>query len=253
MYVLKKNNYLGNIYIKNCIVQGKDCPSSAANCIKDLDKLKYDALIVSRGGGSFEDLIGFSDSKVIEAIHDAKTCIISAIGHEVDFMLSDFVADIRSPTPSVAGEIITTHQKKQYSADAIQNIIKDVCYTISKNISIQEKRINDAQNRLMDPYDISEECIKTFDSLLESIELNLRKKVVECSYRQKSLDRKFNILNPMNSLKNGFVIVSSNKSIIKSIAELAELSNLDKKLKLQFIDGSAVVTINDINLIEEDE
>lgn len=248
LYVLKKSNYLGNIYVKNCIVQGKDCPTSAANCIKELDKLNYDAIIVSRGGGSFEDLFGFSDSKVIEAIHNAKTCIISAIGHEVDFMLSDFVADIRSPTPSVAGEIIATHQKKQYSADAIQNIIKDVYYTISKNIGIQEKRINDAQNRIVDPYDISKECIRTFDSLLESIELNLRKKVVECYNKQKSLDNKFSILNPMNSLNNGFVIASSNKSIIKSINNLDEI----KKLKLQFIDGSAIITIKDISLIKNE-
>lgn len=248
LYVLKKSNYLGNIYIKNCIVQGKDCPTSAANCIKELDKLNYDAIIVSRGGGSFEDLFGFSDSKVIEAIHNAKTCIISAIGHEVDFMLSDFVADIRSPTPSVAGEIIATHQKKQYSADAIQNIIKDVYYTISKNIGIQEKRINDAQNKIVDPYDISKECIRTFDSLLESIELNLRKKLIECYNKQKSLDNKFSILNPMNSLNNGFVIASSNKSIIKSINNLDEI----KKLKLQFIDGSAIITIKDISLIKNE-
>ncbi len=252
LYVLKKNGYIGNIYVKNCIVQGKDCPNSAANCIRELDKLNYDVLIVSRGGGSFEDLFGFSDPKVIEAIYDAKTCIISAIGHEVDFMLSDFVADIRSPTPSVAGEIITTHQKKQYSSDAIQNIIKDVYYTISGNILLQEKRINNAQNRLIDPFDISEECIKTFDNLLESVELNLRKKVVEYSNKQKSLDNKFNTLNPMNSLKNGFVIASNNKSIITSTVELLDINKNNKKLKLQFIDGSAVITIKDINLIKDE-
>lgn len=251
LYVLKKNHYLGNVYIKNCVVQGKDCPNSVAKAIKELDLLKYDVIIVSRGGGSFEDLFGFSDSRVIEAIYEANTCIISAIGHEVDFMLSDFVADIRSPTPSVAGEIIASHHKKQYSIDTIHTRIRDIYYLISKNIDSKKKIINDAESRLMDSHQISEECLKTFDSLLESIELNLRKKITDYTYKQKNIDNKFNQLNPMNSLKNGFVIVSSDGKMINSFNELSELMN-SKKLKLQFIDGNVEITVNSITLIEDE-
>lgn len=255
LYVLKKNNYMGNVYIKNCIVQGNDCPNSVADCINKLDNKDFDAIIITRGGGSFEDLMGFSHYKAIEAIHNAKSCIISAIGHEVDFMLSDFVADIRSPTPSVAGEIITTYQKRQYNLDTLENVIKEIHFTITKKINVCERRISDVHTRLADPVEISKDCIKSFDNILDSVKLNIREKVVEYLYKQKELGNRFNTLDPNKVLENGFVLVSainsstkndidSNEVAIKSVKTLSKFE--DKKLKLQFIDGDVILTIDNM-------
>lgn len=123
LFLINKNNYIANIKIKNCVVQGVNCPKSVAQAIKVLDDMHLDIIIIMRGGGSFEDLMGFSDQIIIEAIHDAKTFIISAIGHEIDHMLSDFVADLRAPTPSIAAEMIMKH-----------NIIREIEHNYGKNI-----------------------------------------------------------------------------------------------------------------------
>lgn len=114
LFLMNKNNYVANIKIKNSIVQGPNCPKSIVSGIELLDKLNLDVIILMRGGGSFEDLIGFSNPYVIEAIHNAKTFTISAIGHEIDYMLSDYVADLRAPTPSIAAEMIMKHNIKNH-------------------------------------------------------------------------------------------------------------------------------------------
>ena len=119
LYVLKNNNFYGKVIVKRCTVQGVSCPKSLVSGIqhlekwKDKDGRKLDVILITRGGGSFEDLMGFSNLKVIEKINASKIHTISAVGHEVDFMLSDYTADTRAPTPSVAAEMISKQQKKE--------------------------------------------------------------------------------------------------------------------------------------------
>ena len=132
LYVLNKNSYCGKVYIYNCVVQGPKCPSSIVEGIKFFKKnknIKIDILLISRGGGSLEDLIGFSDKKVIKAINKCKIYTISAVGHEVDSMLSDFVANYRAPTPSIAAEVIS----KQYLEKI--NILEELKIFLEKSKS----------------------------------------------------------------------------------------------------------------------
>ena len=112
LFVLKKNKFVGNIFIKRCNVQGNMCPSSVIESLEYLNNYdtKLDLILLTRGGGSYEDLMGYSDPKVIKAIHKSKIFTMSAIGHEIDFMLSDYVADLRAPTPSIGAEIISKTQ-----------------------------------------------------------------------------------------------------------------------------------------------
>jgi len=115
LYVLKNNGYHGDIYIKNCNVQGTLCPDSVKQGIKYFNKLhkkkQLDVLLITRGGGSFEDLSGYSHKKIVKEIYKTKIYTISAIGHEVDTMLSDYASNYRSPTPSIAGEVISESYK----------------------------------------------------------------------------------------------------------------------------------------------
>ena len=89
-------------------VQGEHAKQSVVNGIAKLDKLGLDCIIVGRGGGSIEDLWAFNEPEVVEAVFNASTPIISAVGHETDFTLTDFVADMRAPTPSAAAELAVT-------------------------------------------------------------------------------------------------------------------------------------------------
>ncbi len=104
--VLKKRWNLVKVYVVDTLVQGKDAAPMIADAIAYADTLGVDAIIVSRGGGSLEDLWAFNEEVVAEAIYRAKTPVISAVGHERDYLISDFVADLRAPTPSAAIEMI---------------------------------------------------------------------------------------------------------------------------------------------------
>ena len=97
---------LVKISLYDVVVQGESAPNSIARAIKSADKAGHDAIVVGRGGGSMEDLWGFNEEIVANSIYHCKTPVISAVGHEIDWVISDYVADLRAPTPSAAMEMI---------------------------------------------------------------------------------------------------------------------------------------------------
>lgn len=137
LYVLKNGGFDGDIIIKDCLVQGVNAPKSIKDAIESFKvkgEKKYvnretnsvDILLITRGGGSLEDLMAFSSREVVKAIYDSDIFTISAVGHEVDSMLSDFVADLRAPTPSVGAQIILNEYNKKFTIykDAEQVLLK---------------------------------------------------------------------------------------------------------------------------------
>lgn len=108
MNISKRRNPYIQIVLYPAYVQGEHAKQSVVNGIAKLDKLGLDCIIVGRGGGSIEDLWAFNEPEVVEAVFNASTPIISAVGHETDFTLTDFVADMRAPTPSAAAELAVT-------------------------------------------------------------------------------------------------------------------------------------------------
>jgi len=97
---------LVKVSLYDAVVQGERAPNSIARAIKAADKNSHDVLVVGRGGGSMEDLWGFNEEIVANSIYHCKTPIVSAVGHEIDWVISDYVADLRAPTPSAAMEMI---------------------------------------------------------------------------------------------------------------------------------------------------
>jgi len=102
------------IDIYDVLVQGENAAFSIANALKIADNGSYDIIVVSRGGGSIEDLWAFNEEIVADAIYYAKTPVVSAVGHEIDWVISDFVADLRAPTPSAAMEMILPDTNELY-------------------------------------------------------------------------------------------------------------------------------------------
>lgn len=117
MNISRRRNPYIQIVLYPAYVQGEHAKQSVVNGIAKLDKLGLDCIIVGRGGGSIEDLWAFNEPEVVEAVFNASTPIISAVGHETDFTLTDFVADMRAPTPSAAAELAVTE------VDAVENKI----------------------------------------------------------------------------------------------------------------------------------
>lgn len=108
MNISRRRNPYIQIVLYPAYVQGEHAKQSVVNGIAKLDKLGLDCIIVGRGGGSIEDLWAFNEPEVVEAVFNASTPVISAVGHETDFTLTDFVADMRAPTPSAAAELAVT-------------------------------------------------------------------------------------------------------------------------------------------------
>lgn len=103
---VRRKNPIINIVVKDVRVQGDGAGKDIANVIRRVDSLGYDVIIIARGGGSLEDLAPFYDEQLVRAVYDMKTPVISAVGHETDFSLCDFVADVRAATPTAAGELV---------------------------------------------------------------------------------------------------------------------------------------------------
>ena len=141
LQTLKLDNFVGTIYVRNAIVQGKQCPQSVMQGIDYFVQsgLPLDVLMITRGGGSYDDLVGFSDWNLLEKIYLCPFLTLSAVGHQIDNQLSDEVADYKFATPSLGAKFIVETQKEYYS---LINKIKGKTEIINERIINSKNRIN---------------------------------------------------------------------------------------------------------------
>lgn len=206
----------------------------AFNDVQADDPLRVDVLIVGRGGGSLEDLWSFNEEIVARAIFASKIPIISAVGHESDFTIADFVADFRAATPSMAAEIAVPHQQEikawltgslRRSEDLLQQQIDRYRQQIDYLVSHR------AFNKPVDQLSLLKQRTEDMASRLErSVQLYLERNRDRVSGMQRQLD----LLNPMLPLKKGYAIVEQDGQLIRSANQLTEGSQVD----LRFQDGS---------------
>ena len=139
-----KKNTVTNISVIDVRVQGENCVSDIITALINADEYGFDVIILARGGGSFEDLYSFNDEQLVRVIYNMKTPVISAIGHETDYTLCDYVADYRAITPTAAAE------KVAFDADLVKNEILDLAEQIGDKVndiyySIENRIKNNAQ------------------------------------------------------------------------------------------------------------
>jgi len=140
IHVIKRRNPKTSVLLYPALVQGEGAAEEIARGIKELNKHKdVDVLIIGRGGGSIEDLWAFNEEVVARAIADSKIPVVSAVGHEIDFTIADFVADLRAPTPSAAAELVVPK---------LNDIVQDLQYLTNQMIERMEEDIEDYRERL---------------------------------------------------------------------------------------------------------
>ena len=244
MKVLKDNGYYGEIRIMDSKVQGINCAVSISKNIRKMDKMGLDLILISRGGGSYEELFGFSDKLIIEAIYEAKTCIMSAIGHERDNMLSDYVADIRAATPSVAGEIISKRKNRENEKRKIEEKRKEEYIKILKRKEKIKEKIKEIKRK--NKY---EERIKGEKEKIEEIKGKTKNIIIKKKNRILEKYNRINKIIKKNSIKNNIKIYH-NKKIINSIKEIQELqeNKTNKKLKIKLSDGILLISVKKIKI-----
>ena len=212
-------------------VQGEGASVEIAQAIRELNALpEIDVMIVGRGGGSIEDLWAFNEEVVARAIYDSKIPVISAVGHEIDYTIADFVADLRAPTPSAAAELVVRDRK-----EVVQNIIgleKRLTYSIQNMVDILKSDLTGLQGRrvLKSPLDKIYELQQKIDDMglrVRRSPLLIYKKFTEKTFH---LSRSLFILNPMIKIERSKEILSElSKGLETTIDHRMEI--FDKRLK----------------------
>lgn len=213
------------------LVQGNGSIEDIAKNIKFADSLNCDIMIVGRGGGSIEDLWSFNSELVADAIFSSVTPIISAVGHEIDYLISDFVADLRAATPSNAMEIALPSQSEHllYIDSLIENFQKVLKTTFEKKEQeLKNLKVSFEQNSINSKLFFVESQIKL---LKEQFFQTLNQKFQIASNILESLKSNYLLNNPENRQKDGLVELSKNKKLIN-----LDLVKVDDIVELQSID-----------------
>lgn len=243
--VLEKNDYAGSVEIKDSVVQGDKCPESVCIGIDYFNTKEpfVDVIIIARGGGSFQDLMGFSDESVVKAIYESKIFTISAVGHETDSMLSDYTADLRAGTPSIAAEMIIKNQTKlSDKMDVICDLTQCRDMILAKIAQYKNKH-DQLVKLLIPPIILLEYQQQKLHKTLEDITKIVREKIDEHKNKLYNMKLKLETMSPDHIIKNGFVMVYDSKTNkqIKSVKDIQKYGV--KKLRIKFIDGPIEVNL----------
>lgn len=261
---IKRRWPLTEIYLFPSLVQGEDAKEDIVKQIKKAENfyLPLDTLIVGRGGGSIEDLWPFNEEIVARAIYECKIPTISAVGHEIDFTIADFVADLRAPTPTGAAEMAVPQlsDMKNY----LNQVNIRLNNTINNKINNNKRKLNDimARNIFKNPMIIYEKKELYFDSILERLKFSLKSLTsakekelikVKNSYILKNphqlLEKKGNkylqlvskleTLSPLLTLQRGYTMTKKEGKVITKSTDLKKKDIIE----IVFSDGSVNVEI----------
>lgn len=262
---IKRRFPLCETYLFPCLVQGENAPKDIVSKIKQADNYNMDVLIVGRGGGSFEDLNCFNDEEVARTIFNAKTPIISAVGHEIDFTIADYVADFRAPTPTGAAEVAVPnkvdlkHSLNQYSIRINEAIYKKVNYLKLYMDSIKNSFV------LKNPNIMFENKQQTLDLLNEKLSRLIKEKIEnnktklfqfknhyilnnpENLYKEKKVElnniiEKLKLVNPLNILNRGYTLTYVDDKVITSSKKIKK----GNTIKTKFNDGYVISKVEEV-------
>jgi len=234
------------IIIYPTLVQGESASSEIAQAIEKANSRKeVDVLILARGGGSLEDLWPFNEEIVARAIYNSKIPLISAVGHEIDFTISDFVADLRAPTPSAAAELVV--QNKKEVLEKLRELVLRLNRTIKRFIEQKREKVAyyspDQLLRRIENILIQKNFI--LDDSTRSLFINMDSIYKASKSTFETLVGRLEALSPLATLSRGFAFVSRipEKKPLTSIKEVNKGDDIKTRLK----DGTFYSTVTDID------
>lgn len=225
-----------NVYIKllPVPVQGKDAASKIVNAINIMNEQKLaDVIIVARGGGSLEDLWPFNEEIVARAIYKSEIPVISAVGHETDFTIADFVADLRAPTPSAAAELAVANvEELKEKLHTYNNRYKT---SLRKKVELMRLRFEKCMKSraFSNPMQNVNEQYMLLDKRVKAIENAIKIKIKDSRTKMIKEISRLDALSPLKTLTRGYSITQFNGKIVKSSKEL----KANDEITLKFIDG----------------
>ncbi len=238
--VSTRRNKNVNIKLLPVPVQGEGASIKIAEAIELMNAKKIaDVIILARGGGSLEDLWPFNEEIVARAIYKSEIPIISAVGHETDFTIADFVADLRAPTPSAAAELaVPDVSKLQIDIEKYQNRLK---LALSKKLDLMQLKYEKCINTraFKNPYEKIENYYLTLDNYIKMITIGTTNNYKENIHKFENIVSKLDSLSPLKTLVRGYSITQKNGEVIKSVKQLKK----DDDIEITFSDGTKYAQI----------
>ena len=238
--VSKRRNPYISLVLYPALVQGDGAAATIVNGIEVLEKMGVDVIIVGRGGGSLEDLWAFNEEEVAYAIFQCSVPIISAVGHEIDFTISDFTADYRAATPSAAAEI---------AVPDIKGVIDDID-ALSKNLDKSMSRIIEKKRHKNEVYKTKLDALSPVNkinkqkvsvrSMDEKLDMLMKAVITSKSHRLSTLEARLSAASPLERLKAGMAYVTDSSG--KRIVGVEGLKDGDS-IKITMKDGYALANV----------
>lgn len=242
----RRNPYV-QLILYPALVQGEGAAQSIVNGIHALDRMGLDIIIVGRGGGSIEDLWAFNEEIVARAIFECNTPVISAVGHETDWTIADFVSDRRAPTPSAAAELAVFDHRQMI--DQLSNIKKRMDSNLSGKIEFYRERLSHIKTRVsyLSPANRLNENRKRLADLEERLLLLMQQQIKDKRQKLIMLSTRLDADSPVKKLSQGYAYVSKEDgSNIHSAADITCGDSID----IYLIDGRAKAVISEVDLNE---
>lgn len=241
--VISRRYPLCTVVLAPAQVQGKEAPESLVKALKSLDNTgNCDVIIIGRGGGSAEDLFSFNDERLAYAIFEAVTPVVSAVGHEIDYTICDFAADVRAPTPSAAAELVTPQASAL--SQKLTEIRENLAATVDFKLKQSEKRMSELRRTgaLSSPMNYvfkNQQRLDFFSQTLYNKKyVDLRRFGRELAHRASLLES----LSPLGVLARGYCVAFRDNKAILQASSLTEGNNIN----IRFCDGSAKASILEV-------
>lgn len=245
MSTIKRRYPMCEAILFPCLVQGKDAAPDIVRQIKRADEYGVDTIIVGRGGGSIEDLWAFNEEIVAHAIYDCRTPIISAVGHEIDWTIADFVADLRAPTPTGAAEMAVP------TVLDIKTLIDNYKIRLNKNIKnmVNTKFIKLRSLKqsfiLKNPMSMYEVKEQKLDTLIDTLNKDIKNIINDKDNKLNKIKLSVVLQNPENLIKDKKIKFDL---LVNTLKLVNPLGILDKGYSLVEVDNKIIKSSKDVNV-----
>jgi exodeoxyribonuclease VII large subunit len=241
---LNRRMPLARVTVAPSLVQGAEAPASLVDALLTLNRIPdIDVILLARGGGSIEDLWAFNSEALAQAIYTSRIPIVTGVGHETDFTIADFVADLRAPTPTAAAELVTMITITDL-AIGLQNARVTLADAIEEIISTRSHQLEllDAGLRRLSPIQRVNNAIQTMDILRQRLDRTMQIHLQKMNIHLENLIARLETLSPNAVLRRGFAIISDSTS--GQLVSQSKQTQANQAVNVRFIDGSVPARLN---------